>query len=167
MSIESEKLHPEGITPLTSGLIEPSLPEAISWFPDAPGWVVLAGLLAVYILYRLYLLYRQYQSNAYRRAALKLLAEIARVDDEQNKLPLLVRRTALYAYPREEVAPLVGREWEVWLDSRCPGSEFSKEHSGLLSALAYSPKNLSDEQQLSSFRSAIGYWIKNHEVNND
>ncbi|MBM7035182.1 DUF4381 domain-containing protein [Vibrio ulleungensis] len=164
MSDGIENLHPQGITPLTSGLMEPSLPEPISWIPDAPGWWVVIGLLAAYVIYQLVRLYRHYQRNAYRRAAIKALSEIGLNSDQVAMIPLLIRRTALYAYPREDVAPLVGQSWEEWLDARCPGSDFSVKHAGLLSRLAYSHQVDESQQQLLSLREAVAFWIKHHEV---
>ena len=60
-----------------------------------------------------------------------------------QKLPQLLRRTALYAFPRTEVAPLTGTDWEKWLDDHCTNRQFSTEFStlelsGVLAQLAYS-----------------------------
>ncbi len=167
MSKTIHTLQPEGITPLTATLIEPTLPDSISWAPDAPGWTCVMGFLGIYVLYKLYAMLRHYQSNAYRRAALKQLSEITNSHGEIAKLPVLLKRTALYAYPREQVASLIGKHWESWLDAHCKGSDFSTRHQGILSTLAYSPKTLVEPTQLSALCGSIEFWIKNHEVNDD
>lgn len=99
------------------------LPEAISWWPLAPGWwVIIAALLGVGIyLLRLYL--RRRARGAARRHALRQLAQLT-ADFERHgntvafsgDLSELLRRTMLAYAPRQEVAGLTGDAWLEWLD---------------------------------------------------
>ncbi|WP_221075202.1 DUF4381 domain-containing protein [Agarivorans aestuarii] len=160
-------LHPEGITPLTSALVEPSLPDPVSWQPNAPGWYVVMCVIALYLTYKFYLQVKQYRLNAYRRAVLSELSKLELTDQDRHHLPLLLKRTALYAYPREQVAALVGTEWEAWLDTHCVNSDFSGCCTGLLASLAYSQTPAIEHRQLVMLSKEVAHWVKYHEVNND
>jgi hypothetical protein len=91
------------------------LPEAVSWWPLAPGWyVVIAALLVVCIyLLRLYLQHRS--RGAARRHAMRELAGLtADFEKHGNAVAFssgmseLLRRTMLAYAPRSEVAGLTG-----------------------------------------------------------
>lgn len=164
---KAEKLQPDGITPLTSSLIEPSLPSAISWLPNAPGWYVVYVFFALFITYRAYLVLKSYQHNAYRRKALKILESLTVNNADKRQLALLLRQTALHAYPRQDIAPLIAGEWEAWLDSHCIDSHFNSHHKGILATLAYSNNPIPNKEKMDSFSSAVAHWIRHHEVCND
>ncbi|MHA2811843.1 DUF4381 domain-containing protein [Vibrio campbellii] len=158
---------PLGTNPLLTNLAEVGGPETISWLPNAPGWFVLLGILLCFITFRLFLRVKRYFANIYRRAALQELHCLQHLELGSSRLPQLLRRTALYAFPREEVAPLIGQDWEKWLDSHCPGSQFSTQYSGLLATLAYSGgRGLSDLKSQECFK-AVRHWIQHHEVRHD
>jgi hypothetical protein len=111
-----------------SNLRDIVVPPAVSFWPPAPGWwavgvacLVAAGLAIAVAL-------RHWQRNAYRREALRAL-ETA----EGNDISAILKRTALVAFPREQVASLSGPAWLAFLD-RTGGTAFS--NTGLL-ALTY------------------------------
>lgn len=156
-------LKPSVNNPLLTELVQPSLPDGISWFPQSTGWQCVGFLFLGYLALLGYRWLKRYRADAYRRAALTELANIQQLD----LIPQLIRRTALYAYPRAEVASLVDAEWEAWLDQRCPKSCFSSDFSGLLASLAYSPQSAFDAEYLGRFKAQAGYWLKHHEVNHD
>ena len=99
------------------------LPEAIGWWPLAPGWWLLIGLAAVglALLLRQYL--RRRARGAARRHALQQLQDLT-AEYEQHRdavrfssaLSELLRRTMLAYAPRQEVAGLTGDAWLAWLD---------------------------------------------------
>lgn len=93
------------------------LPEAVSWFPPAPGWwIVLSLLLATFISY---LLYRRYRIRRRLRDEAILLLNCIKSDFQQHKDPVrflnemsrMFRRVTLTLYPRQQVASLSGQEW--------------------------------------------------------
>jgi len=97
-------------------------PAPISWMPQTWGWLALALLLMLAAVLFALRAYRRYRANAYRRAALAVLAGIG----EEMRNPLtrahavqslasLLKQTALAAWPREEVAPLSGAAWVNFL----------------------------------------------------
>ena len=99
------------------------LPEAIGWWPLAPGWwvVVVLALAALGWALRRYLQARA--RGAVRRQALKRLEGLL-TDYERERDPAvfgaeasqLLRRTMLAYAPRSEVAGLTGEAWLAWLD---------------------------------------------------
>jgi len=98
------------------------VPAPVSWMPQTWGWLIVALLLLFAILLWCALAYRRWRKNAYRREALKHLEEIeAAVRDAGkraralNDLGELVKRTALAAWPREDVAATSGSAWAAFL----------------------------------------------------
>jgi Domain of unknown function (DUF4381) len=99
------------------------LPEAIGWWPLAPGWWLVLALCAtgIVLLIRRYL--RARSGAAARRHALRRLAQLT-ADFESHRdavafssgLSRLLRRTMLAYAPRQDVAGLTGNDWLVWLD---------------------------------------------------
>ena len=97
------------------------VPEPPPLWPPAPGvWVLLSVILAV-VLALFLLWWRARQRNAYRRAGPALL-EGARTSRDIN---IVLKRVALAAWPRPEVAPLYGDDWAAFLDESCARSRFS------------------------------------------
>ncbi|WP_086999505.1 DUF4381 domain-containing protein [Rhizobium sullae] len=97
-------------------------PEPVSWMPQTWGWGVLAGALFVMLALAGVRLMLRYRANAYRREALSLLRGIeeqlrnpaSRRDGIRN-LGEVLKRTALAAWPRAEVASLSGDNWVRFL----------------------------------------------------
>lgn len=98
-------------------------PLPVSWMPQTWGWGVLAGALAIMLALVGLRSWHRYRANAYRRVALSLLPEIeaqirnpaTRRNGIQN-LGEVLKRTALAAFPRAEVASLSNDRWVHFLD---------------------------------------------------
>ena len=123
------------------GLKELPLPEPVSWVPATWGWIVVAGALIAFAIWIGRRGLRAWQAQAYRRNAMADLGSMARDPHQINALPALLRRTALVAFPREEVATLRGNDWIAWLNAA--GADFQAEDAAWLDRLAYQP-NLSE-----------------------
>lgn len=111
------------------------LPEPISGWPPAPGWwLLLFGVPMVLAL--LAWLWRWLRRKTPKKLALRELEAIAASDAETRekirRLAILLRRTALSVYPREEVASLVGADWLAFLDQPMQGKGFSEGAGRLL-----------------------------------
>ncbi len=103
-------------------LLEPvPEPADISLWPQTEGWIWFGIVLVAGAgwLVRRWRLRRR--TNAYRRAALK---EIASADNDSAALAEILRRTALVAFPRADVAALHGERWLDFLDRAYGGSGF-------------------------------------------
>ena len=120
------------------------LPDAIGWWPLAPGWWGVLVILAVGLAYTTWRLYRRWQFNAPRRYAMRELARIeAEYLEHRNPVMLgkqlseLLRRGMLAYAPREEIAGLTGEAWLAWLDKGMPLPYFHTEGGKSLLKLPY------------------------------
>ncbi|NOT12524.1 MAG: DUF4381 domain-containing protein [Methylococcaceae bacterium] len=87
------------------------LPSAVPWWPLAPGWYGILGVLFLAIIWQICRLWQRWQANAYRRAALHELSGL----EDAVAIAELLRRTALAIVPRKVVAELTGTTWTDWL----------------------------------------------------
>lgn len=120
------------------------LPEAVGWWPPAPGWWILAGLLLAGLLYYLVRVWQAWRRGAARRAALAEHARLARryaadgdVVGLAGDLSRLLRRTMLAYAPRQAVAGLTGDEWLAWLDRGLVQAPFTSGPGASLAWLPY------------------------------
>ncbi len=120
------------------------LPEAIGWWPLAPGWWLLIAmvLIAAGLLIRRWLQRRAHA--AARRKALRQLEESrSAYAYHGNPVALgaevseLLRRTMLAYAPRAEVAGLTGDAWLEWLDRDLDEPRFSEGPGRRLLELPY------------------------------
>jgi hypothetical protein len=142
------------------------VPATVPWWPVAPGWYVLAGLaiaLLVFFAFRA-LLHRK--RNRYRRLALRELSDIRQQADAAalQNLPVLLKRTALSAWPRGDVAALSGTEWHRFLDRTASTELFSSGAGTLLDQLAYGTEAdcSSADSSLDGVLEAAEFWLRRH-----
>ncbi len=162
--------------PALAGLHEIVVPEAVSWAPQTAGWFAFAVLLAALVVWGLWVAYRRHRSNRYRRAALTALAKIEQLVStgdlepaERRRaladLPALLKRTALGAGSRRDIASLTGDAWLAYLDDAYGGTGFSLGPGRLLPMLAYaSPARWSDlpPADVSALIRLTRTWIRRH-----
>jgi Domain of unknown function (DUF4381) len=98
-------------------------PELIGWWPLAPGWWVLLGLLLITLAILIYLLRRRSKRNAYRRQALRQLQLLQTQFQANSDTGVFVQQTnallksvAMQAYPRVDVAAQHGETWRLFLN---------------------------------------------------
>jgi len=148
------------------------LPDPVSWMPQTIGWYAIFGLSLLVAGWWVYGRLRRFRKNRYRRLALEELAVIERELQRPEKrvkalaeIPVLLKRTALWAFPRNEVAGLSGERWLVFLDKTIGGKNFTEGEGRLLPELAYAPvrriAQLPDEQ-IGKLLQLIRRWIKRH-----
>jgi Domain of unknown function (DUF4381) len=145
-------------------------PPVPSW-PPAPGWFVMAGTAAVLVGAGIWRAWQYWRAAAYRRAALgewqRLRAQAADLAQRQGalrQLPELVKRTALVAFPREEVASLRGTAWLSFLDRTGHTNVFTHGRGQLLSELAYNPRLMTqlDTSAVEELFTIVRHWIRAH-----
>lgn len=155
------------------GLKELPLPEPVSYGPQTAGWYVLALLLLLLLVWLAWLRRRRWQRNAYRRDALNRLQAIANTLDNPNEptanlaeLPLILRRAALQAGRRQDVASLRGREWIAWLNASAGKTLFTDEMAALIDQLPYAPSAslavLREEPRTQKLLNASQNWVRDH-----
>jgi len=140
--------------------------------PQTIGWYVVFGLILFVTGYWVYGRLQRFQKNRYRRLA---LAELAVIEGELQQpekcaealveIPVLLKWTALAAFPRSEVAGLSGERWLAFLDKTMGGKDFTEGGGRLLSELAYAPApgiaELSDER-IRNLLQLTRRWIERH-----
>jgi hypothetical protein len=96
-----------------------AVPPDVSFWPPAPGWWAVGAAVAVAAGLAIAAAVRHWRRNAYRREALRAL-ETAGAHDISG----ILKRAALAAFPREQVASLNGAAWLAFLD-RTGGTAFA------------------------------------------
>ena len=145
----------------------------VPWWPPASGWYWVLGLMIVMLLATLITGLMRWQHNRYRREALAELArqEAALENPERRPSALLglaelLKRTAMTAFPREDVATLTGLKWFEFLDDTARGSRFRDALGATLENALYDPRTADtlDLRKLHSVVEAIRHWIKFHDT---
>lgn len=158
----TEKLDlPEDFgNPWMSNLEEIELPEPVPFTFETPGWYVLLALVLGIVVWLAWRSWQRWRANAYRRSALKELAAI----DSPARLSQLLKRVALVAYPRANVAELYGEAWLDFLDGTLATSDFSRGAGRPLADLAYNPAAADrlSEQERSELSGLARRWIRGH-----
>lgn len=140
------------------------LPEAIPWWPLAPGWWLLAfltiGLLALALTWFL----RRRRSARYRREALAALQQLSSSEPDEtiHQISIALRRTAKTAFPaqRWEALPTAAMLQQL---NRCNTDIcFGSELIGRLSQTLYRSDSNVDQALAADYRQAAGQWIQNH-----
>lgn len=140
------------------------LPASVSWWPPAPGWWLLAGLLLVAMLFAVHGFRRGRDRRRLRRAAgleLKHLEQALKAGYARQQLvrelSALLRRLALSLYPRERVASLTGAEWLAFLDRSMGAPVFSRGPGRLLASAPYAPD---DEVDMAALLELARAWVE-------
>lgn len=152
--MEPQAAGGDSLIGLIEQLIEPAEPPPISMLPQTWGWAVLAGLLLAALAFGIWRWQCHRRANAYRREALRLLAAAG---DDPADIARILRRTALAAYPRENVAGLTGAAWLSFLDRQVGGTAFAEGAGSILARAPY--RAATPDPQLT--RLAEG-WIRRH-----
>jgi len=122
------------------------LPEPISWWPLAPGWWILLGLICLLIL-AIFLLRRWLikKRKMPKRIALRQLDKLQQ-DYQQNpqklvrELSILLRRFFISTHPRAQVASLTGEAWLQFLDQQLGKPQFTQGEGRCLIEEPYKPQ---------------------------
>src|SRR3954468_24052170 len=104
-----------------AGLIDIPLPQEVSLLPQTWPSRIAIVLIVVSAAGAIWRFVHHRRANRYRREALSELDRIRQTSDAAprrlaDQLALLVRRTALGAFPRQTIAPLTGTAWLAFLD---------------------------------------------------
>ena len=148
------------------------LPEAVGWWPLANGWYYLFAVLLLLLAWLIYRMIQSWNGNRYRRAALHQLQLLAKdIADKEKRdaglrqIPVLLKRTALSVYPRNQIASLTGKHWLDFLNSKVSTDSFTDSTAGLLDKLSYSVGELNtvDTKAADEILSACKHWLQHHQ----
>ncbi len=128
-------------------------PARVSWWPLAPGWWVSLGLVTIVATLLAFRAWRRWKGNAYRRAALRRVRSATSLPEIME----ILKRTALAAFPRSEVASLAGTGWCRWLEE----TGGKKMPAAVARSLAHGA--FQNESSISGeVQSFASYWIRHH-----
>ena len=140
-----------------SNLRDLALPPDVSLWPPAPGWwiVAAAALAAATILSAAAV--ARYRRNAYRREALRQLDTV-----DPGGLSTVLKRTALAAWPREQVAALTGSAWLAFLDRTGRTTAFTDGAGRHIETLAFG--GAIDGPSTDAARTEAKAWVRAHRI---
>ncbi len=146
-------------------------PDAVSWWPPAPGWYVVAILLLGLVGVLIYQAICRYKKRRYRKIALKSLSNIRHqlyqskaLNSQQavQESMQLMKRTFFSAYPgsRRYIAGLEGSAWIQLLQDTCK-SPIPEQNLALeiQRALYHPSQKAVDNETIFIF---CELWIKQH-----
>ena len=149
------------------------LPEAVSWWPPAPGWWLLPLLAALLALLAL-ICFRRRRGAARRAAVGRARRELARIRHEFDQrhdpgglaraLSALLRRLAMSLYSRRDTAALTGEAWLAFLDQAIEGHEFTRGRGRSLIEAPYRPHPEFDHAALLQL---VSDWIEQAAANRE
>jgi predicted negative regulator of RcsB-dependent stress response len=126
---------------LMHGLV---MPEPVAWLPQTAGWWIVLGWLIAVVLLAGWQFIRRRRRNRYRRGALVELKAIdisteLNPEEAAQQIAALLKRTALVAYPRREVASLFGRDWAQFLRESTNNDKRIADAADILASASYRP----------------------------
>lgn len=109
----------------------------VPWWPPTTAWFVIGALLLLSASFLFAAMFVHRRNNWYRRAGLDELRQIELSNDSVALVQVaeLLKRVALVAYPRPEVACLTNQAWLDFLDRTSGSKEFSSGAGRLLSQI--------------------------------
>lgn len=137
-------------------------PEPIALVPQTIGWWIALAWLVACFAFIVAAIVRHRRANRYRREA---IAELARIEAQADApeapaaLAALLKRTALAAYPRQQVASLYGSAWAAFLVDSSNGDAVIAAAADSLAHAAYREGICVTELTPASRR-----WIRRHRV---
>jgi hypothetical protein len=130
------------------------VPQPVTWWPPAPGWWVVMSISAIAVFVVAFRAWRVWRANAYRRAALHELPLATTV----TGIAEIVKRTALVAYSRTDIAALSGSNWSQWL-GEAGGGQVPDQ---VAEALTQGVFGKVDNVNIGEVRVFAADWIKHH-----
>ncbi|EKN45705.1 MULTISPECIES: DUF4381 domain-containing protein [Pseudomonas syringae group] len=151
-------------------------PEAIGFWPPAPGWWLLLLLIPAlgWGIWRLRTLLPVKASKSRSEQPLDpvrvaALAELASLPKPYDGAPAgawlqqingLLKRLCRNHYPHSQSHTLNGRKWLAFLDNRCPAAGLTRWM--ILVEGAYKPECKLDDKAISGLTQAVDIWIRKH-----
>lgn len=141
------------------------LPVAPGFWPPAPGWWVVAALLALLIAGAAFIAWRRYRVRARERRAMRTLAELEacfrgeRTPERLAPISLLLRQIALALFPRRRVASLTGPAWLHFLDESGGQGRFAEGPGRVLAGVPYQ-RSLPTDLDTDALMALVREWAR-------
>jgi hypothetical protein len=141
------------------------LPDAVSWWPLAPGWWV-SLILVIVLAVGLYLLIKRITKPVIKKSA---KAELQHLMDDYaehrsaqkllQQLSVLMRRIGISYLPRSEAAGITGKDWYEQLNALVKGEPLSTDSIELLVSAPYRPAVDIPSQQVEQLLKEVRQWV--------
>jgi len=135
-------------------------PDPVQFRFETPGWYILAGLLFIVVILILIQQTRKYIKNRYRREAINELESLALTQAVIPQLFVVLKKTAIHAFGREQVVQLYGKEWLTFLEKTGKGVKLIDYQEQIYSAM-YGGKEIELQTQKTILSNALK-WVKSH-----
>lgn len=140
--------------------------EDVSWWPLAPGWWILLGLVLAIVLgmfiFRKWRAMRARRFEAQLKTMLESLRSEANVKKKAQGLSELLRLSALRRYGRAACAGLEGQDWLDWLKAHDPKGFDWPDKAGILIEAPYMPDQAAakNDPDFDTLFKAAERWVK-------
>jgi Domain of unknown function (DUF4381) len=143
--------------------------DAIPWWPPAPGWWVLAGLLVLLLLAALLRYWLRYSGimpgwrGDARRHLRALRRDLVKVEPREiaGRLSTLLRRIAMARGGRRQAAGLAGDVWLDWLEQHdTSGFRWTRHGRILLAAPYMPPQSAVARKEVARLVNAARKWVE-------
>ena len=115
-------------------------PDPVSMTPQTDGWLVALGWTAAVVALAAIKFVQHRRRNRYRREALDELQRIDTTSESAaTEVSSVLKRTALVAYPRHEVASLYGAAWADFLVESAGNDSTVKKAAPTIAEAPYRP----------------------------
>jgi Domain of unknown function (DUF4381) len=142
------------------------VPDALSWWPPAPGWWIVAAVCIIVMALLGRTVSHRLRTKRYRKTALRELEQLYLACTARNDAHAfaaganrLLKRAALARYPRADVAALCDADWRNFLDRTAVRPLFASGAAAALTRAAYDPSSDCDSEQV--YR-ACREWLRHH-----
>lgn len=148
-------------------LIEPT---PIGFSFDAPGWIILLGIIILILIVIAYKKHQEYQKNKYRRFAVSTIESLTlselTIEEIVFKISEILKRVSITSYGRKEIASLNEKEWLHYMNQKGKNKPFFQEKSKqILTSLLYQGKNAQiSNDEIQNYKKESLNWIKKHRV---
>lgn len=134
-------------------------PPPVPWWPPAPGWYVAGAAALALLALAAWKAVARWRRDRYRRAALRELDRLPRSGNLVPALAALMKRTALAAFPRAEVASLTGAAWLAFLNHTGGTDAFTNGPGAALGNAEYAAHPAAADARLIDVARA---WLRDH-----
>jgi len=143
------------------------LPDAVGFFPLAPGWYIVLLLFLSLLFHFAYIKYKRYQADRYRRDAESELTRLQQ-QSKENVITLLslAKRVGISAYGRKTIARLNEDDWWGFMQNHSKAT-ISSELRVEIHTLLYKEDTVLSDGSFDAIVKIVTQWIKTHKVADD
>jgi hypothetical protein len=135
-------------------------PDPVQFRFETPGWYILAGLIFIFVILVMIQQTKKHIKNRYRREAITEIENIGQAPAAIPQLFVVLKKTAMHAFGREQVGQLYGKEWLAFLEKTGKGVELT-DYQEQIYSIMYGGKEIEFQTQKMILSNALK-WVKSH-----